>query len=88
MVKPDAYWLGAYGGPCVRVTPPAEVAALQAEVERLREAGQKLYRGYVNVLEIGRDRIIALGGSCDPVDVMEGGDPVLIAARAALAPTP
>lgn len=43
---------------------------------------QKLYRAYVSCIELGRDRIIALGGDCDPVDVMENGDPALIRARA------
>lgn len=36
---------------------------------------------YVNLLESGRDRIIMLGGSCDPVDVMEQADPFLRRAR-------
>ena len=43
-----------------------------------------LYRAYVSLLEIGRDRIIGLGGTCDPVDVMEAGDPALRRARAAI----
>jgi hypothetical protein len=67
------------------VATPVEVDALRAEVGRLREALAALYRGYVNTLEVGRDRIIDLGGACDPVDVMERGDPWLRAARAALA---
>lgn len=29
---------------------------------------------YVGMLEHGRDRIVQLGGDCDPVDVMERGD--------------
>lgn len=41
-----------------------------AELKRLRLA-------YVNLMETGYDRIIALGGSCDPVDVMEAGDPAI-----------
>lgn len=45
------------------------------------KALEKLSLAYVNLLEIGRDRIIALGGTCDPVDVMEAGDPSLRAAR-------
>jgi hypothetical protein len=62
---------------------------LRTDNSRLREALRNLYQGYVSTLEIGRDRIIALGGSCDPVDVMENGDPCLIAARATLKePTP
>ena len=44
-----------------------------------------LYRGYVNTLEAGRDRIIFLGGKCDTVEKMEASDPWLISARAAIA---
>lgn len=40
-----------------------------------------LYRAYVRLLESGRDRIIDLGGTCDPVDVMEANDVDLQAAR-------
>lgn len=49
-----------------------------AELKRLAHA-------YVNLLEIGRDRIVALGGSCDRVDLMEAGDVALISARAVIA---
>lgn len=49
---------------------------------RIREALLPLIQGYVNLLESGRDRIISLGGDCDPVDVMEASDPYLRAARA------
>lgn len=58
---------------------------LRAEVEALREALKALIRGYVNTLEIGRDRIVMLGGQCDSVEQMKAGDPYLLAARAALA---
>jgi hypothetical protein len=51
---------------------------LLAELKSLRLA-------YVNLLEIGRDRILGLGGTCDPVDVMEAGDPALKSASAAIA---
>ncbi|KGP01106.1 hypothetical protein JT27_15010 [Alcaligenes faecalis] len=51
----------------------------------LREALRHLIRGYVNLMENGRDRILFLGGQCDPVDVMEASDPWLKSARAALA---
>ena len=44
-----------------------------------------LYRGYVRLLESGRDRIIDFGGECDSLEVMEKGDPALIHARAAIA---
>jgi len=40
-----------------------------------------LYRAYVRLLEAGRDRILLLGGDCDPVDVMEASDADLRAAR-------
>lgn len=40
-----------------------------------------LYRAYVRLLESGRDRIRDLGGTCDPVDVMEANDEDLQAAR-------
>ena len=63
----------------------AILPALLEERDRLREALGDLIRGYVNALESGRDRILFLGGQCDPVDVMESSDPYLKAARAALA---
>jgi hypothetical protein len=66
----------------------AELGTLRVEVERLKGALRHLYHGYVRTLETGRDRIIDLGGACDPVDTMEEGDPCLVAARAALEPTP
>ena len=44
-----------------------------------------LYKSYVQLLESGRDRIVDLGGDCDPVDRMEQGDPALIRARAVIA---
>lgn len=43
-----------------------------------------LYHAYVRLLESGRDRIIDLGGTCDPVDVMEANDVDLQAARRVL----
>jgi len=42
---------------------------------------RRLYQAYVRLLESGRDRIIDLGGTCDPVDVMERMDVDLIEAR-------
>jgi len=59
--------------------------AAHATVMRLRAALERLTRAYVNLLEIGRDRILMHGGTCDPVDVMAAGDPALRDARAALA---
>ena len=62
----------------------AACEAAEAEVVRLREEMSALYRAYVRLLEAGRDRIIDHGGTCDPVDRMEEGDPALIRARAVL----
>lgn len=44
-----------------------------------------LSRAYVSLMEAGRDRIVMLGGDCDPMDKMEGDDPALRSARAAIA---
>lgn len=57
----------------------------RAAVAELIETHKALCRHFVNTLESGRDRIIALGGDCDPVDRMEQSDPVLARSRAALA---
>lgn len=54
--------------------------------QNARDELSRLYAAYVRLLEIGRDRIIAAGGTCDPVDVMEQGDPALVRVRAFLAP--
>lgn len=53
--------------------------------DELLAALETLYRDYVQVMEAGRDRIMYLGGHCDPIDVMERGDPRLIDARKAIA---
>lgn len=50
----------------------------------LLKALKDLSRAYVRLLESGRDRIMALGGDCDPVDVMERGDPYLMQAKEAI----
>ena len=70
----------------------ANPTAIKGLIERLKQAEtqrdaaymavKNLYRGYVNTLEAGLDRITSLGGECDSVEVMERSDPVLIAARA------
>ena len=52
--------------------------------DAMREAHRKLIRAYVNLLESGRDRIVSLGGICDPVDQMEASDPALREAKDAL----
>ena len=62
-----------------------ETLLAAADRERvMRGQYAALYRAYVLLLESGRDRIVALGGSCDAVDKMEEGDPALIVARAAI----
>ena len=66
--------------------------AFHADLEKLRaavagyrrdaeNAVRRLYRGYVNSMESARDRIVGLGGTCDPLDVMELSDPYLQRAR-------
>lgn len=57
------------------------IMRLSLQVTDLRQALKDLVRGHVNTLEAGRDRIVALGGDCDPVDVMERGDPYLRKAK-------
>jgi hypothetical protein len=52
--------------------------------QQLEQALLSLMRGYVSALENGRDRILMLGGQCDPVEVMERSDPHLREARVAL----
>lgn len=63
----------------------AELAALLRDNDKLREALRSLCAAYVRLMESGRDRILDLGGECDPLDAMEARDPDLRAARAALA---
>jgi len=60
-------------------------ARLIAAAPDLLEALKRLARAYVSTMESGRDRIVSLGGDCDPVDVMERGDPYLRIAREAIA---
>lgn len=60
-------------------------AKLIASAPELLEELKNLHRNYVNLLEAGRDRIVALGGDCDPVDRMEQDDPHLRAAKAVIA---
>lgn len=65
--------------------PAQREAALLARISELEAGTKRLMFAYVNTLESGRDRILSLGGQCDPVDVMEANDPALRAARALLA---
>jgi hypothetical protein len=62
----------------------ARAQAAEAQRDALLAELKNLIRAYVSLLETGRDRIVSAGGNCDPVDVMEAGDPNLIAARAAI----
>lgn len=62
----------------------AEIARLRTENAGLRIYLRNMIGAYVRLMENGRDRIIDLGGQCDPVDVMEAADPWLRDARAAL----
>jgi predicted transcriptional regulator len=52
-----------------------------SRIAELEKGMRELMRGYVNTLENARDRIVLLGGKCDPVGVMESGDPHLRQAR-------
>ena len=66
----------------------AEIRNLRAELDRTkgdaRCALKDLSKAYVNLLEVGRDRITTLGGTCDSVEKMEAGDHYLIQARAVI----
>lgn len=57
---------------------------MQAASEQIDEH-KSLCGAYVRLMEAGRDRIIGLGGQCDPVDVMEHNDVYLAKSRAAIA---
>lgn len=57
---------------------------LKADKLALSAALRRLMRDYVSLLESGRERIVARGGSCDSVETMERDDPFLKLANAAL----
>jgi hypothetical protein len=59
-------------------------ARLAASAPDLYEQLKHLYRGYVNLLETARDKIVELGGPCDRLEELEVADPYLAKARAAL----
>jgi hypothetical protein len=56
-------------------------------IRLLRTALQDLDRAYVSMMRSGYDRIIELGGDCDPPETMERGNPYLRQAREALEET-
>lgn len=65
-----------------------EIRALRERVKALEEGLRDLYKGYVNLLQGGKDRIESLGGACDAVDRMEADSPYLRSARALLEQKP
>lgn len=69
----------------------AEIAEAKGQIEHLdrrnnalRQSLGSMIHAYVRLLECGRDRILDLGGQCDPLDVLEANDPWLRDARATL----
>lgn len=76
-------YMGDFNDACGILELLAQHAAPTAQAVDL-PAFKALYRAYVRLLESGRDRIIDLGGTCDPVDVMEANDVDLQAARRVL----
>lgn len=62
-----------------------EITVLKKQNDELLSALEKMNRAYVGLMENGRDRIIMLGGDCDPIDVMERSDPNLRESHAAIA---
>ncbi|EPM1620591.1 hypothetical protein L4P92_001751 [Pseudomonas aeruginosa] len=58
---------------------------LLATAPELLNELKSLYRAYVRLLEAGHDRILSLGGDCDPVDKMESEDQNLRSAQAVIA---
>lgn len=54
-----------------------DIEGLKKQNADLLLALRETYRAYVNVLEVGRDRIMDLGGDCDTVERMEENDPQL-----------
>jgi hypothetical protein len=73
------------GRKLVAVCETKEDARLIATTPDLLSELKLLYRAYVNLMESGRDRIVGLGGDCDPLDVMEANDPQLRDTRAIIA---
>lgn len=69
----------------IKLTPVYTAPKPAPDVAGLVEALESLIKGYVKLLQAGRDRITSLGGDCDPIHVMEQNDPWLRDARNALA---
>lgn len=61
------------------------IAHVEKQRNELLAALELMNRAYVNLMENGRDRIIMLGGDCDPVEVMERGDLNLQESRTTIA---
>lgn len=61
------------------------IEQLEKAKAELLEALKNLRRSYVSLLDGGRDRILELGGDCDPVDVMLAANPNIRDADAAIA---
>ncbi|OBY91146.1 hypothetical protein A6723_024120 [Pseudomonas sp. AU11447] len=59
-------------------------ARLIAAAPELLDELKSLYRAYVRLLEAAHDRILSLGGDCDPVDKMESEDQNLRSAQATI----
>lgn len=58
---------------------------IKKQRDELLAALEAMNRAYLLLMENGRDRIIDLGGECDPLDVMERSDPALRESRAVIA---
>jgi len=67
-----------------RAVANANARLIAAAPELLAEL-KRLSLAYVSLMKTGRDRIVALGGDCDPVDVMERGNPWLRSAKEVIA---
>ena len=60
-------------------------ARLIAAAPDMLDELKNLRRAYVNLLESGRDRIVFLGGQCDPILTMVENDPHLKSSEAVIA---
>jgi hypothetical protein len=76
---------GGVSSETTRMVKASDFEALLAERDALRDELKSLIRGYGNTLDSAYDRIIFLGGQCDPVSVMIENDIHLRSARNTLA---